>query len=217
MALPALRTPPGATESARTPDAPQAFRSGPHLGAQFDPEATVDIVAERALDAAQLAALGIDDGAALLTASPRAPGAAAAAAFRRLFDAFLAAAAAEARPRCTVGRLTQGNIQPIQAAEHLIAPGVRIGHVHLRTADIDRVRDFYVGVLGFNTWKSAAAGRSPTASRGSITSRSTTRRAPGSPRSSATSTSTTCFQSPRGRKGGCHDTRTSICSRSRTR
>jgi catechol 2,3-dioxygenase len=27
--------------------------------------------------------------------------------------------------------------------------------VHLRTADIDRVRDFYVGVLGFNTWKSA--------------------------------------------------------------
>jgi catechol 2,3-dioxygenase len=31
-----------------------------------------------------------------------------------------------------------------------IDPGVRIGHVHLRTADIDRVRDFYVGVLGFD-------------------------------------------------------------------
>ncbi len=31
----------------------------------------------------------------------------------------------------------------------MIAPGTRIGHVHLRTADIDRVRDFYVGVLGF--------------------------------------------------------------------
>ena len=31
-----------------------------------------------------------------------------------------------------------------------IAPGTRIGHVHLRTADIDRVRDFYVGVLGFD-------------------------------------------------------------------
>jgi catechol 2,3-dioxygenase len=30
-----------------------------------------------------------------------------------------------------------------------IAAGTRIGHVHLRTADIDRVRDFYVGVLGF--------------------------------------------------------------------
>ena len=31
-----------------------------------------------------------------------------------------------------------------------IAPGTRIGHVHLRTADIDRVKDFYVGVLGFD-------------------------------------------------------------------
>jgi len=27
---------------------------------------------------------------------------------------------------------------------------VRIGHVHLRTADIDRVRDFYVGIMGFD-------------------------------------------------------------------
>jgi catechol 2,3-dioxygenase len=31
-----------------------------------------------------------------------------------------------------------------------IAAGTRIGHVHLRTADIDRVRDFYAGVLGFD-------------------------------------------------------------------
>jgi catechol 2,3-dioxygenase len=31
-----------------------------------------------------------------------------------------------------------------------IDPGVTIGHVHLRTADIDRVRAFYVGVLGFD-------------------------------------------------------------------
>jgi catechol 2,3-dioxygenase len=43
--------------------------------------------------------------------------------------------------------MTQGNITPIQAAENPIDPGVRIGHVHLRTADVDRVRDFYVGVL----------------------------------------------------------------------
>ena len=28
-------------------------------------------------------------------------------------------------------------------------PGVRIGHVHLRCADIDRVRAFYVDILGF--------------------------------------------------------------------
>ena len=30
-----------------------------------------------------------------------------------------------------------------------IDPGVRIGHTHLRVADIDRVRAFYVGILGF--------------------------------------------------------------------
>ena len=34
--------------------------------------------------------------------------------------------------------------------EEPIDPNVRIGHVHLRTADIDRVRDFYVGILGFD-------------------------------------------------------------------
>jgi catechol 2,3-dioxygenase len=43
---------------------------------------------------------------------------------------------------------------PTDRAAHMassspIDPGVRIGHVHLRTADIDRTRDFYVGVLGF--------------------------------------------------------------------
>src|SRR5689334_10399578 len=46
--------------------------------------------------------------------------------------------------------MLQGNISPIQTAPDPIDPGVRIGHVHLRTADIDRVRDFYVGVLGFD-------------------------------------------------------------------
>jgi catechol 2,3-dioxygenase len=30
-----------------------------------------------------------------------------------------------------------------------IDPGVSIGHVHLKVADIDRSLDFYVGVLGF--------------------------------------------------------------------
>jgi GMP synthase-like glutamine amidotransferase len=83
-------TPPGATELARTTDAPQAFRLGPHLGVQFHPEATVDIVAGWATaDQRQLAELGIDDGAALLTASRERREAAEAAAFR-LFDAFLA-------------------------------------------------------------------------------------------------------------------------------
>ena len=38
-------TPPGAVEVARTADAVQAFRMGPHLGVQFHPESTVEIVA----------------------------------------------------------------------------------------------------------------------------------------------------------------------------
>jgi catechol 2,3-dioxygenase len=41
-------------------------------------------------------------------------------------------------------------ITPAQRAPDPIAAGTTIGHVHLRTADIDRIRDFYVGVLGFD-------------------------------------------------------------------
>ena len=44
----------------------------------------------------------------------------------------------------------QGPVDPAVAAERPIDPLVRIGHVHLRTADIDRVRAFYVDVLGFD-------------------------------------------------------------------
>ena len=83
-------TPPGATELARTADAPQAFRLGPHVGVQFHPEATVDIVSGWVgADAERLAALGIDDAAALL-AAPRERSEAAEAAAFRLFDAFRA-------------------------------------------------------------------------------------------------------------------------------
>ena len=46
--------------------------------------------------------------------------------------------------------MSQGPVVPRERAEHPIDPGTRIGHVHLRTADIDRIKDFYVGVLGFN-------------------------------------------------------------------
>ena len=42
------------------------------------------------------------------------------------------------------------SVVPTSPAPRPIDPGVRIGHVHLRTADIDHVRDFYVGVLGFD-------------------------------------------------------------------
>src|SRR5215207_8402174 len=44
----------------------------------------------------------------------------------------------------------QGTIVPRASATRPIDPGVTIGHVHLRTADIDRVRAFYVDVLGFD-------------------------------------------------------------------
>ena len=39
---------------------------------------------------------------------------------------------------------------PVTRAANPIDPGTRIGHVHLRTSDIDRVRAFYVDVLGFD-------------------------------------------------------------------
>jgi catechol 2,3-dioxygenase len=45
---------------------------------------------------------------------------------------------------------SQGSIVPLARAPRPIDPGVTIGHVHLRTADIDRVRGFYVDVLGFD-------------------------------------------------------------------
>jgi catechol 2,3-dioxygenase len=41
-------------------------------------------------------------------------------------------------------------MQPIERAHRPIDPGVDIGHVHLKTADLDRVHDFYVGILGFD-------------------------------------------------------------------
>jgi catechol 2,3-dioxygenase len=45
---------------------------------------------------------------------------------------------------------TQTKIAPdVAAAAATINPGVRIGHVHLKVADIDRALAFYCGVLGF--------------------------------------------------------------------
>jgi catechol 2,3-dioxygenase len=44
----------------------------------------------------------------------------------------------------------QGPFDPQLASDQPIDPHLRVGHVHLRTADIDRVRDFYVGIMGFD-------------------------------------------------------------------
>jgi len=46
--------------------------------------------------------------------------------------------------------VSQGSVEPRARGERPIDPGVTIGHVHLRTTDIDRVRWFYVDVLGFD-------------------------------------------------------------------
>jgi GMP synthase-like glutamine amidotransferase len=80
--------PPGATAVARTKDATQAFRHGRHLGLQFHPESTTDIVEGWARkDAEKLKTVGVTNGLALIDAPDERKRAARLAAFR-LFDAF---------------------------------------------------------------------------------------------------------------------------------
>ncbi len=49
-----------------------------------------------------------------------------------------------------VNDLSIQGVTPAERAPQPVAAGTRIGHVHLKTADIQRVHDFYVGVLGFD-------------------------------------------------------------------
>lgn len=80
--------PPGASELARTGTTLQAFSQGPHLGTQFHPESTVEIVTRWArTDTEHLAQIGITDGEARLHSGRHFATAARAAAFQ-LFDAF---------------------------------------------------------------------------------------------------------------------------------
>jgi GMP synthase-like glutamine amidotransferase len=97
-------TPPGATEIARTAAASQAFRHGRHLGVQFHPESTIEIVERWAqFDAARLAALGHGDGGELIAATPAERETARAAAFT-LFDGFLERATEPAASAAAVRR-----------------------------------------------------------------------------------------------------------------
>lgn len=81
-------TPPGAQQLAASDSGSQAFRHGRHLGVQFHPESTVEIVRAWAVtDQERLDRLGLGDGAALLAAGNGHAAAAAHAAFQ-LFDAF---------------------------------------------------------------------------------------------------------------------------------
>ena len=89
--------PPGAELLATSPSGPQAFRHGRHLGVQFHPESTIEIVRDWAhTDQERLDRLGLGDGDALLDAGNGHAAAAARAAFQ-LFDAFWAKAQGEAR------------------------------------------------------------------------------------------------------------------------
>ena len=45
---------------------------------------------------------------------------------------------------------TSRGVAPRERSARPIDPGVDIGHVHLKTADIDRVYRFYVDILGFD-------------------------------------------------------------------
>ena len=52
-----------------------------------------------------------------------------------------------------------------------VAPGARIGHVHLKVADLERALGFYCGVLGFEL-SSGTARRPPSSRPAAITTTS---------------------------------------------
>lgn len=80
--------PPGAQELARSAVGLQAFASGPHLGTQFHPESTIEIVKHWASsDHERLVALGVSDAETRLEAGRAGAGTARANAFQ-LFDGF---------------------------------------------------------------------------------------------------------------------------------
>src|ERR1700693_5161474 len=54
-----------------------------------------------------------------------------------------------ARPAMSVLTHTPSTDDDAKLSPHPINPGVRIGHVHLKVADIERALAFYCGVLGF--------------------------------------------------------------------
>ena len=50
----------------------------------------------------------------------------------------------------TVTTTPTGSVQPRERSDRPIPAGVDIGHVHMRAGDLKKIRDFYVGILGFD-------------------------------------------------------------------
>jgi catechol 2,3-dioxygenase len=44
----------------------------------------------------------------------------------------------------------EAGIKPVERAPRPIDAGVDIGHVHMRAGDLQKIKDFYVGILGFD-------------------------------------------------------------------
>jgi len=44
----------------------------------------------------------------------------------------------------------EAGIKPVELAPRPIDAGVDIGHVHLRASDLEKIKAFYVGILGFD-------------------------------------------------------------------
>src|SRR2546422_5562853 len=62
-----------------------------------------------------------------------------------------APAETEARTGSYVGNPgVEAGMAPVERAPRPIEAGVDIGHVHLRASDLGKIKDFYVGILGFD-------------------------------------------------------------------
>jgi len=85
-----MRVPPGAREVARSPAGTAAFRSGPHLGLQFHPEADAALVAQWARADPELSEAGLTPEDLAVQGAAYAAGAREQA--LRLFDGWLASA-----------------------------------------------------------------------------------------------------------------------------
>src|SRR2546423_14638382 len=59
-------------------------------------------------------------------------------------------AAASQAAAATPTPTEQGTIVPRERAPRPAAEGTRIGHVHMRGADLEKLRAFYVDILGFD-------------------------------------------------------------------